>query len=94
MFTLLCGALKGFTKAFKAFVKHFEAPQRSVKTKIWANFLSPCEIGTRRVKKLGSTCKILLDPWLITAMKKIEPSIKVNVDIPINQKKEESNNKS
>ena len=32
--TLLCGASKGFMKAFKAFVKSLEAPQRSVKIKI------------------------------------------------------------
>ena len=34
IFTLLCGASKGFMKAFKAFIKPFEAPQRSVKIKI------------------------------------------------------------
>ena len=34
MFTLLCGASKGFMKVFKAFIKHFEAPQRGVKIKI------------------------------------------------------------
>ena len=34
MFTLLSGASKGFTKAFKVFVKPFEAPQRSVKIKV------------------------------------------------------------
>ena len=34
MFTLLCGASKGFMKAVQAFVKPFEAPQRSVKIKI------------------------------------------------------------
>ena len=33
-FTLLCGASKGFMKAFKAFIKPFEAPQKSVKIKI------------------------------------------------------------
>ena len=32
--TLLCGASKGFIKAFKGFIKPFEAPQRSVKIKI------------------------------------------------------------
>ena len=31
--TLLCGASKGFKKAFKAFLKPFEALQRSVKIK-------------------------------------------------------------
>ena len=34
IFTLLCGASKGFMKAFKAFIKPFEAPQRSVKIKV------------------------------------------------------------
>ena len=34
IFTLLCGASKAFKKAFKAFTKPFEAPQRSVKIKI------------------------------------------------------------
>ena len=34
IFTFLCGASKGFMKAFKAFIKPFEAPQRSVKIKI------------------------------------------------------------
>ena len=29
IFTLLCGASKGFMKAFKAFIKPFEGPQRS-----------------------------------------------------------------
>ena len=34
IFTLLCGASKGFMKDLKAFIKPFEAPQRSVKLKI------------------------------------------------------------
>ena len=34
IFTLLSGAPKGFVKAFKAFIKPFEAPQRRVKIKI------------------------------------------------------------
>ena len=33
IFTLLCGASKGFMKTFKAFIKPFEAPQRIVKIK-------------------------------------------------------------
>ena len=33
IFTLLCGASKGFMKALKAFTKLFEAPQRKVKMK-------------------------------------------------------------
>ena len=32
--TFLCGASKGFIKAFKAFIKLFEAPQRSMKINI------------------------------------------------------------
>ena len=32
IFTLLCSVSKGFMKALKAFIKPFEAPQRSVKT--------------------------------------------------------------
>ena len=35
---LLCGASEGFMKALKAFIKPFEAPQRSVKIKIGVNF--------------------------------------------------------
>ena len=34
IFTLLCGATKGFMKAFKSFIKPFGAPQSSVKIKI------------------------------------------------------------
>ena len=34
IFTRLCGASKDFMKASKAFIKLFEAPQRSVKVKI------------------------------------------------------------
>ena len=34
IFTLFCGASKGFVKALKAFIKPFEASQRSVKIKI------------------------------------------------------------
>ena len=33
IFTLLWGASKGFMKAFKVFIKPFEATQRSVKIK-------------------------------------------------------------
>ena len=32
-FTLLCGASEGFMRAFKAFIKPFEAPQKRVKMK-------------------------------------------------------------
>ena len=34
IFTLLCGASKGFMKVLKAFIKPFEASQKSVKIKI------------------------------------------------------------
>ena len=34
IFILPCGAWRGFKKAFKAFVKPFEAPQRTVKIKM------------------------------------------------------------
>ena len=34
IFTLLCETSTGSMKAFKAFIKPFEAPQRSVKIKI------------------------------------------------------------
>ena len=37
-------------KAFKAFIKPFEAPQRSVKIKIELNFFTLSGIGTLRVK--------------------------------------------
>ena len=37
-------------KAFKAFIKPFEAPQRSAKIKIELNFFSSAGIGTGRVK--------------------------------------------
>ena len=39
-------------KAFKAFTKPFEAPQRNVKIKIQANFFSLPGIGTERVNVL------------------------------------------
>ena len=50
IFTLLCGASKGFMKAF---IKPFEAAQRSVKIKIQLNFFSiqlSYLHGTRSVK--------------------------------------------
>ena len=53
IFTLFCGASKGFMKAFKAFIKPFEAPQRIAKIKISPNFLSSSGIGTGRVKILN-----------------------------------------
>ena len=38
IFTLHCGASKGFMKALKDFIKPFEASQRSVKIKLKLNF--------------------------------------------------------
>ena len=46
--TLLCGAAKGFMKAFETFIKPFEAPQRSVKIKIQLNFFTLSGIGPLR----------------------------------------------
>ena len=40
LFTLLCGASKDFMKDLKAFMKSFEAPERSVIIKIEVNFYS------------------------------------------------------
>ena len=37
-------------KALKAFIKIFQAPQKSVKIKIWANFLYSSGIGTRALQ--------------------------------------------
>ena len=51
IFTLLCGASKGFMKTFKVFIKPFEASQRSVKIKILLNFFTLPGIGPFRVKK-------------------------------------------
>ena len=52
-FTLLCGPSKGFMKALKAFIKSFEAPQRSVKIKIKLVFFSSSGIGAQRVKLMA-----------------------------------------
>ena len=46
--------MKAF-KAFKAFIKPFEAPQRSMKIKIKVNFFSSSGIGTGRVNRSGAT---------------------------------------
>ena len=40
-------------KAFKALIKPFEAPQRSVRIKIYVNFFFLSGIGTLRVKVWG-----------------------------------------
>ena len=37
IFTILCGASKGFMKALKVFIEPFEVPQKSVKIKISVN---------------------------------------------------------
>ena len=44
----------------KAFIKAFEAPQRSVKITIYVNFFSPSGIGTGRVNFILASCLILL----------------------------------
>ena len=52
-------------KAFKDFVKPFEAPQKSVKIKIYFNFFSSSGIATGRVKRnIG-----LIDELMITSNK-------------------------
>ena len=50
IFTLFCGALNGFMKTLKVFIKPFEGPQGSVKIKIELNFFSLSGIGTGEVK--------------------------------------------
>ena len=50
-------------KASKAFIKPFEAPQRSVKIKILLNFFSSFGIGTGRVK-LSGHCSTLLQYFI------------------------------
>ena len=53
-FTFLCGASEGFTKILKAFIKPFEAPQRSAEIKFKLFFISIqlSEMhGAERVKK-------------------------------------------
>ena len=58
-FTLLCGASKSFMKAFKAFIKPFEAPQRSMKIKLIFILIQLCEIhGVGRVKPQGGSLLI------------------------------------
>ena len=52
IFTVLCGASKGFTKALNAFLKPLQAPQGSMKIKIWVNFLTSSGIGTGKVNTL------------------------------------------
>ena len=55
-FTLLCGASKGFTRAFKAFIKPFEGSQRSEKIKISVTFFNLMQLsdmhGAGMVKQL------------------------------------------
>ena len=48
IFIHLCDTSKGSMKPFKAFIKPSEAPQRSLKIKIWVNFFSSSEIRTER----------------------------------------------
>ena len=55
IFTVLCGASKGFMKALKTFIKYSGAPQRKVKSKIEVRFFSSSRIGTGRVKYIICT---------------------------------------
>ena len=50
IFTLLCGASKGFMKAFKAFIKPFDTPQRSVKIKLTLIFSLRPGLGREGLK--------------------------------------------
>ena len=52
IFTFPCDAAKGFIKAFKAFVKSFEAPERSVKIKISLIFTFYPEVGQKGLSTL------------------------------------------
>ena len=49
IFILLCGASKGFMKAFKSFIRLFEAPQSSAEIKTEVNYFCLSGIGTGRV---------------------------------------------
>ena len=48
IFILLCGASKGFMKAFKGFIRLFEAPQSSAEIR-QVNYFCLSGIGTGRV---------------------------------------------
>ena len=61
IFTLLCGASESFMKAFKAFIKPFEAPQRSVKIKIEVNFFYLSGIGAGRVNVVSNLGVYIID---------------------------------
>ena len=63
MFTLLCGASKGFMKALESFIKSFEAPQKIVKIKIKLIFIlmQLFEMsGARRLNADGSVMQLFL----------------------------------
>ena len=51
-------------KAFKAFIKPFEAPQRSVKIKIQVKFVSSSGIGTGKVNNMWSVFKRRYSPGI------------------------------
>ena len=52
IFTLLCGASKGFMKVLKVFIKPFEAPQRRVIAIFWkVNFYCHATLGNARCGK-------------------------------------------
>ena len=61
MFTLLCGISEGFMKAFKAFIKPFESPQRSTKIKNLSLYFNETFFemdGTGTVKNVGTAIDI------------------------------------
>ena len=51
IFTLLFGPSKGFMKTFKVFIKHFEAPQRSVKIKVYWIFSLLSGLGRKGLRE-------------------------------------------
>ena len=55
----LCGDSKGFIKAFKAFIKPFEAPQGDAKIKIQVNFLPSSVIGPGRVNLFNLSAHLI-----------------------------------
>ena len=70
---LLYGASKGFIKAFKAFIKPFEVPQRSVKIKIQFNFcFNQHKVTSYSRYSILYICDALGDLVLFVQFKKLE----------------------
>ena len=51
IFILNCGASEGFIKTLRAFIEPFEAPQRSMKIKIYGDIFQFSGIGMGRAKR-------------------------------------------